>query len=375
MAYNVLKGAVEGSVDQHADQEIDGVKVFKNTVSASVFWDTDAQSPCATMKDVALTSIKGNRVGSVLTLTGENTATANYGLTFENNTLRTPKIFSDEIAGSATGLTNIQASNISGQIPADNINFGPGLHNVRGAIQVQMGSGLTLGENGVGVSLSPESGLSVDSGMLVVDPSQASQINTAGQNLSDSDLLLVSDISSGRLQSTTLGNLYDGYLKIKTPQPQGDKGNVQLKGPDGFESSSKLSYNTADEALNVAGRINTSKINIDGDMRCTGAVYQNITSTSDEVYEVREQDYTILCDAHTNPVIVSLPPACNSTGRVITVKKTNTNKHSIRSNPVAIKVSEGTIDLTDRVILKMNYSSRTLQSDGNNWWVIGAKGS
>ena len=29
MAYNVLKGAVEGSVDQHADQEIGGVKVFK----------------------------------------------------------------------------------------------------------------------------------------------------------------------------------------------------------------------------------------------------------------------------------------------------------------------------------------------------------
>lgn len=37
MAYNVLKGIVEGSVDQHADQEIGGVKVFKNTVSASVF--------------------------------------------------------------------------------------------------------------------------------------------------------------------------------------------------------------------------------------------------------------------------------------------------------------------------------------------------
>ena len=37
MAYNVLKGAVEGSVDQHADQEIDGVKVFKSTISASVF--------------------------------------------------------------------------------------------------------------------------------------------------------------------------------------------------------------------------------------------------------------------------------------------------------------------------------------------------
>ena len=51
MAYNVLKGVVEGSVDQHGDQEIGGIKVFKNTISASVFYDTDAESPCATMKD------------------------------------------------------------------------------------------------------------------------------------------------------------------------------------------------------------------------------------------------------------------------------------------------------------------------------------
>ena len=53
MAYNVLKGAVEGSVDQYADQQIEGTKIFKNTISASVFYDTDAQSPCATIKDVA----------------------------------------------------------------------------------------------------------------------------------------------------------------------------------------------------------------------------------------------------------------------------------------------------------------------------------
>ena len=64
MAYNVLKGAVEGSVDQHGDQEINGVKVFKNTVSASVFWDTDAQSPCATMKDVAINKVTGTTKGA-----------------------------------------------------------------------------------------------------------------------------------------------------------------------------------------------------------------------------------------------------------------------------------------------------------------------
>jgi hypothetical protein len=40
-----------------------------------------------------------------------------------------------------------------------------------------------------------------------------------------------------------------------------------------------------------------------------------------------------------------------------------------------VKVEEGVIDLNDTVNIKMNYSSRTFQSDGENWWVIGAKGS
>lgn len=56
MAYNVLKGMVEGSVDQHADQEIDGIKIFKNTISASMFYDTDAKSPCATENNVGIKS-------------------------------------------------------------------------------------------------------------------------------------------------------------------------------------------------------------------------------------------------------------------------------------------------------------------------------
>ena len=87
MAYNVLKGTVEGSVDQHADQEIGGVKVFKSTISASVFYDTDAQSPCATIKDVAFTKVAGGRPTAVLTYGGETTAVANHNMLFDGETL------------------------------------------------------------------------------------------------------------------------------------------------------------------------------------------------------------------------------------------------------------------------------------------------
>ena len=34
MAYNVLKGSIEGSVDQHGDQEINGIKMLeKHTIN------------------------------------------------------------------------------------------------------------------------------------------------------------------------------------------------------------------------------------------------------------------------------------------------------------------------------------------------------
>ena len=37
MAYNILKGNVDGSVDQHADQEISGIKIYPNK-TVNIFW-------------------------------------------------------------------------------------------------------------------------------------------------------------------------------------------------------------------------------------------------------------------------------------------------------------------------------------------------
>ncbi len=83
MAYNVLKGKVDGSVDQYGDQEIDGIKIFKNTISASVFYDTDAESPCATMRDVAVTKIVGGTAKNLLTYEGSSEIKAHHNLTYD----------------------------------------------------------------------------------------------------------------------------------------------------------------------------------------------------------------------------------------------------------------------------------------------------
>jgi hypothetical protein len=374
MAYNVLKGIVEGSVDQHADQEIDGIKVFKNTISASVFYDTDAQSPCATMKDVALTSIEGTGKNAVLTYNADGTATANDHLTFHNDTLKTNNVEANFFVGSGTKLTDIDVNNVIGKINADKIDYGPGLQNIRGKLQAQTGAGIVLDEDGLSVSFSPVGGIGLVGNKLVVDASKAPKVNEGGQNLSDSDLLLVSDISKGTVHSTTIANLYDSCLRFKIPHPAGHANTVQLQGKNGFNSSRSFSYDTQNNILNVEGRIKTNKLEVNTTLSCRGAVYANIKTITSEVYEVQSDDYTILCDSETNAIMIVLPPACNHHGRTVIIKKISADKKTGRPNPVGVKVEEGTIDSKDKMVLKSNYSSRTFQSDGKNWWVVAAKG-
>ena len=87
MAYNLFKGTVEGSVDQHGDQEISGIKIFKSTISASVFYDTDAQSPCATENNVALITIEQETQGGILVYKGDKVARTNRYLRLDENNI------------------------------------------------------------------------------------------------------------------------------------------------------------------------------------------------------------------------------------------------------------------------------------------------
>ena len=119
MAYNVLKGNVSGSVDQHGNQEIDGIKIFKNTISASVFYDTDAQSPCATMKDVAITKIQGGTQNSVLIMGPDQTAHTAHNFRYENDTLHVINIVAHMLRGSAENLINLPSDKFVDAIAAD----------------------------------------------------------------------------------------------------------------------------------------------------------------------------------------------------------------------------------------------------------------
>jgi len=375
MAYNVLKGAVDGSVDQHGDQEINGVKVFKNTVSASVFWDTDAQSPCATMKDVAIKKVTGGSTGGVLTYTAAGEATSNFNLTFDGTTLTTKNLSAACIEGDASDIRNVPPDRFNGTIPAHAIKMGNGLTNVRGNLQIQTHEGMVVDQNGLSISLANNGGMTLTGNKLTIDASKTTNVTESGQNLSDQDLLMVSDISRGNIVHTTLNNFYEGYIKNKVQHAAGKINEIQVKGGQGFTSSPNFSYDISTNTLKVDGTTRTQNLKVTGDITCEGAVFQNIATVSSRIYEVQPSDYTLLCDTKECPITVVLPPACNNTGRVISIKKASSDKYKINSYPVVLKVSEGNIDRSDETVIKTNYSFRSVQSDGENWWVVGAKGT
>ena len=193
--------------------------------------------------------------------------------------------------------------------------------------------------------------------------------------MTDHDLLLVGDVSKSEIRSTTLSNLYENFIKIKTPSATGALNTIQLKGKNGFVSSPELSYDSDNSTLQVEGKIATRTLHVEGTLSSTGAVFQNIKTITTSQYDVEDDDYTLLCNSRNNVIVVTLPPACNCRGRTLVIKKANSDKYYIKSHVVKIRVSEGRIDINDETVLKMNYSSRTLQSDGENWWVIGTKGT
>ena len=375
MAYNVLKGLVEGSVDQYGDQQIEGVKVFKSTISASVFYDTDAESPCATLKDVGIKKVEGSRKHAILSYDGDGIAKANHSLVYDGKTLDVRNIVASSITGSASGIYNVPVNKFVGDIPANFIKHDRGLKNVEGFLQVNPGDGIKVEDGNVDINLNLRSGLSIKSNQLYVDPSKSQNITHGGQNLSDEDLLIVADVSRGSLQNTTLSNLYKNYIDVKVPKAAGTRNQIQLKGDSGFSASPNLTFDATKNKLNIDGIVVADRLTSEGALRCEGAVYKSIVRVSEESYAITEADYTVICDTVKGKITINLPPACNNKGRVLVIKKANTNKYKINSYPIEIVAKDSTIDIKDIMIIKMNYASRMLQSDGENWWSIGISGT
>jgi len=385
MAYNVLKGNVEGSVDQHGDQEIDGVKVFKNTVSAATFYDTDAQSPCATENNVALKQIEGEVAGGVIVYDTDKVArTSRYLRLDEDNILRSHHAVIGTLTGSGAGLTDLRASKIVGKVKAESIEYGRGLESFNKELKVKGAEGIKADGEGVSVDLYPNSGLGFIHNKLTIKAKNALNITHQGQNLSDDDLMLVHDTDRGEVRHSSLKNLYDNYINFKIPHPKGPKYAIQYKGPREFEGSAELLFDPRSSNLEVGNTVSAlklkagSSIESNGELKVNGALYKNIHVVTDAEYDFKDTDNTVLFSPTKNKIIATLPPARDNAGRVITIKQICGQEDRFKITKaygVTIRTKGEMIDFSNEITIKSNYSTRTFHCDGSNWWIINRSGS
>ena len=232
--------------------------------------------------------------------------------------------------------------------------------------------------------MSPNGGLSIKNKKLVVDCENSLDVKDAGQNISDPDLLLMYDASRGEVRHTTFKNLYDGFVVSKVPHPDGVKNSVQYKGNKYFEGTERFTYDPSSGILSIKGAVKnldshvSRKLESNGQTHLNGSLFKPIKKVHDSKYDFQDTDHTVLFDTGDNNVVATLPPARENAGRVIIIKKINNdeNKYKVRgTHSLKIKTEGELIDFSTEISLKSNYSTRTIQSDGDKWWIINRSGS
>ena len=373
MAYNVLDGKVDYSttehpelVDAHANQTIKGTKTIIGTLLSK-----DGRE----IVPPAITEIEGSRKNAVLTYQSKEHAKAEFNLTFDGETLVTKNIRASDFQGSGARLTNLPTNQFNGVISATSLKLGAGLQDVRTNLQIDCGDGLTAGRDGLTLNMVPKGGLAYKNKRVMVDPKNCVNIAAGGQNLSDDDLVLVHDTSRGETRNTTLGNLFNSYIHTKLPQAGGAVNSLQLKANSGFGGSPALTFDPRAGVLNVDGRVVADTLTVTGKTDFEGLVAKNIKTVTAEHYDVGPSDYTLLCDTSKHKAMVTLPPACNNEGRIVVIKKINSDKFKLKSHLLTITTEEGEIDFKKSIEVKFSYSTHTVQSDGKKWWIIGKTGS
>ena len=124
-----------------------------------------------------------------------------------------------------------------------------------------------------------------------------------------------------------------------------------------------IGNSTPGNELEVTGVINASS-----DVRVNGTsvlTLQNIsTKTTD--YTATTSDNTILVDASSGNVTITLPAASTTTGRVLVVKRLDSSTNTV---VIDANLSE-TIDGAETRAVINQYDSFTIQSNGTSWFIL-----
>jgi hypothetical protein len=97
-----------------------------------------------------------------------------------------------------------------------------------------------------------------------------------------------------------------------------------------------------------------------------GSMATNITNTTAN-YTATAGDNTILANASTGAITITLPSPSGLNGRMYTIKKIGTGGID---NAVTISPTSGSIDGGTNYIIYNDWTFVTLQTDGTNWYVI-----
>jgi len=115
-----------------------------------------------------------------------------------------------------------------------------------------------------------------------------------------------------------------------------------------FEGTVGVGTTTPLSTLDVAGGIGGNLVTKTGNYTATAA------------------DYTIICDATSGAITITLPAASGATRRIYNIKKVDASGNTVT---VDANASE-TIDGATTNVLSAQYSSVSIQCDGSNWWII-----
>lgn len=353
MAYNAndelqqLMHLADKIIDRNSDQAIEGQKTFINGVVAANFTLTDG----STLQPAAIESIEDSKPNAILVCNGDKSARATPVEITEKGRLIGDQAIFKSIKASGKYLSEIPSNQLVGNLP---LNLLP---------------------------LKPHGALSIKDNQLGVDLNNVLNITLHGQTIADLDTILVYDVSHNALRKTTLKNLYNNFIDSKMPHAGGQQGSLQFKDGKGFNGVAAITFDKAQQALHVDGAVTALNLKtvdtaeVEGNLTCKAAVYQAITKIDTAEYTVENTDFTILADVSNNSICITLPPAASHRGRVLHIKLMQSQKYSIKSNKLVLKSAGGSIDMFEDLTLTMARSSRSLQSDGTDWWVINGRGS
>lgn len=98
----------------------------------------------------------------------------------------------------------------------------------------------------------------------------------------------------------------------------------------------------------------------------TGSLTANIVTVTAASYAVLATDYTVLGNATSNVINITLPLASAGSGRILNFKKTDVSANNVNVNRAGSDLLDGQTSIP----LTTQYQSVTIQSDGTNWNIL-----